>query len=78
MKYTILQKFYVNIIIESCWKLKEGEKLNRSLWPTFEQRYNVANFPIYFSFKRLNPWDPNVRFVYNEQSTILKDACILI
>lgn len=28
MKYTILQKFYVIIIIESCWKLKEGEKLN--------------------------------------------------
>lgn len=48
MKYTILQKFYVNIIIESCWKLKEGEKLNRLLWPTFEQRYNdVAKYTDY-------------------------------
>lgn len=40
MKYTILQKLYVNIIIESCPRLKEGEQLNRLLWPTFEQRYN--------------------------------------
>lgn len=48
MKYTILQKFYVNIIIESCWKLKEGEKLNILLWPTFEQRYNdVAKYTDY-------------------------------
>lgn len=42
------KKFYVNIIIESCWKLKEGEKLNRLLWPTFEQRYNdVAKYTDY-------------------------------
>lgn len=48
IKYTILQKLYVNIIIESCWKLKEEWKLNRLLWPTFEQRYNeVAKFTNY-------------------------------